>query len=117
MNDSVDTKAIQQKLEEEQKQLVARIADLSAQDPFTDTERANDNSGETDANEESSHDRFAAMVSELQDKVDAIGSALSRIADGTYGTCSSCGNPIEPQRLAILPTATLCLSCEAQKKK
>ncbi len=116
MND-FDTKNIETALLAEKEQLVGRIADLSAQDPFTDTDRANDNTGETDANEESSHDRFAAMVTELQEKVVAIDGALERIANGTYGACTNCGNPIEPQRLAILPTATLCLSCESSKKK
>jgi len=34
--------------------------------------------------------------------------ALQRIDDGTYGTCSACGEPIEPERLEHLPWATLC---------
>jgi DnaK suppressor protein len=38
---------------------------------------------------------------ELQDVQDA----LTRIEDGTYGTCLTCGEPIEPQRLRAVPTA------------
>ena len=37
-----------------------------------------------------------------------IEAALKRIDDGTFGICSTCGNPIEPERLEHLPWATLC---------
>jgi RNA polymerase-binding transcription factor DksA len=37
-----------------------------------------------------------------------IEAALTRIDDGTYGTCTACGRPIEPERLEYLPWATLC---------
>ena len=38
-----------------------------------------------------------------------IEAALSRIEDGTYGTCVACGRPISPERLEAVPYATLCL--------
>jgi RNA polymerase-binding transcription factor DksA len=38
-----------------------------------------------------------------------IEAALSRIEDGTYGTCSLCGNPIGSERLRALPWARLCI--------
>jgi RNA polymerase-binding protein DksA len=37
-----------------------------------------------------------------------IDAALGRIEAGTYGTCQSCGKPVEPERLEYLPWATLC---------
>jgi DnaK suppressor protein len=37
-----------------------------------------------------------------------VEAALRRIDDGTFGTCTACGNPIEPERLEYLPWATLC---------
>ena len=40
-----------------------------------------------------------------------IRAALQRIADGTYGTCASCGAEIAPARLKAQPTATLCINC------
>ena len=40
-----------------------------------------------------------------------IGSALERIAQGDYGYCVSCGEPIAPRRLELDPAAPLCLSC------
>ena len=103
-------------LEQEKKELVARIAELSAQDPFSDPDRASDNAAsDTEASEESSHDRFAAMVDELKAKLVSVDAALIRIGDGTYGYCTNCQSMIDTDRLGILPTATLCLSCETQK--
>jgi DnaK suppressor protein len=104
-------------LEDEKKHTNDRIAQLSAQDPFSDPDRANDNAAsDSEASEESSHDRFAAMVEELNNSLSEIDMALSRIADGTYGYCVNCKTMIDTDRLAILPTATLCLNCEKEKK-
>jgi RNA polymerase-binding transcription factor DksA len=105
-------------LEEEKQRLVGRIDELSKQDPFTDPDRGIDNAAsDTEASEESSHDRFAAMVDELKAKVIAIDDALIRISEGTYGYCTACHEMIDTDRLSVLPMATLCKSCEDNKKK
>ena len=38
--------------------------------------------------------------------------ALGRLADGTYGLCVDCEEPIAPRRLAAVPWALRCLSCQ-----
>lgn len=109
---------LREHLEEEKTRTLDRMATLSAQDPFSDPDRANDNAAsDNEAKEESSHDRFAAMVEELQKRLADIDAALLRISQGTYGYCSNCGQMIDTDRLAVLPTATLCLSCEAKKRR
>lgn len=45
-------------------------------------------------------------------RVRAIDDALRRIANGTFGVCLSCGDPLNPRRLAALPTALRCVTCE-----
>jgi len=103
-------------LEEEKKKLIREMSELSLQDPFSDPDRANDNAAsDSEANEESSHDRFTALLDELKVKLVHIDEALLRIGDGSYGFCSNCRQMIDTDRLAILPTATLCLSCEQKK--
>jgi DnaK suppressor protein len=37
--------------------------------------------------------------------------ALERLRDGSYGTCSSCGNQIPAGRLLVIPETTHCLGC------
>lgn len=109
---------IKKHLEEEKNRVAGRINELRAQDPFSDPDRANDNAAsDAEANEESSHDRFAALVLQLTGQVVQIDDALSRIAAGTYGFCTNCTDMIDTDRLSILPTATLCLACEQKKKK
>ncbi len=38
--------------------------------------------------------------------------ALARIAEGSYGTCSDCGEPIGWPRLNAQPTAERCIACQ-----
>lgn len=105
-------------LEEEKARLVSRITELSGQDPFSDPDRTNDNAAsDTEASEESDHDRVSALVTELKTQEAEVEKALRKITDGTYGFCVECGNMIDTDRLAIHPTATMCLTCEAKKKK
>ena len=51
--------------------------------------------------------RHSALTRRLAE----VEGALARIADGAYGTCSSCGRPILVERLVALPTATSCVRC------
>ena len=41
-----------------------------------------------------------------------VEAALYRIADGSYGTCSDCGEPIGSPRLNAQPTADRCIACQ-----
>ena len=42
----------------------------------------------------------------------AIDAALQRIDDGTYGTCTNCGQEIPRERLEASPWASLCIDCK-----
>ena len=46
-----------------------------------------------------------------------INEALSRIEDGTFGECESCGDDIEIRRLEARPTATLCIACKEEQEQ
>lgn len=46
-------------------------------------------------------------------EITQIRAALGRIADGSYGTCVRCGEPIAEARLDLLPWTPLCRSCAA----
>jgi RNA polymerase-binding protein DksA len=43
--------------------------------------------------------------------------ALVRIDDGSYGTCSNCGEPIGWPRLNAQPTAERCIACQEKVEK
>ncbi len=40
-----------------------------------------------------------------------VDAALRAIEAGTYGTCTSCGNPIAKERLEAIPWAPTCIDC------
>lgn len=44
-------------------------------------------------------------------EIKQIRAALKRIAEGTYGTCVRCGEPIAEARLDLLPWTSLCRRC------
>jgi len=37
--------------------------------------------------------------------------ALAKLAEGTYGKCDRCGEPILPARLHVAPESTVCIRC------
>ncbi|MEL6549027.1 MAG: TraR/DksA C4-type zinc finger protein [Pseudomonadota bacterium] len=48
-----------------------------------------------------------------QKEVRELNAALTRIADGTFGTCAVCGGPISVARLELLPQTRQCRTCAA----
>lgn len=43
---------------------------------------------------------------------ESVRRALGRIADARYGICQSCGQAIKPARLAAIPWAEYCRTCQ-----
>jgi RNA polymerase-binding transcription factor DksA len=46
-----------------------------------------------------------------QQEIRMIEAALDRIANGSYGVCVNCGDPIGDARLDVLPQAPRCRNC------
>ena len=55
-----------------------------------------------------------SIRAELQDRLDAVGSAERRLAEGTYGRSVRSGRPIPDARLEADPTAELTVEEAAQ---
>lgn len=56
---------------------------------------------------------FAARTMEREAKsLMQIGVALKRIAEGEFGICLDCEEPISPKRLAAVPWTSYCLHCQ-----
>ena len=47
----------------------------------------------------------------------AIDEALTRIEEGTFGTCARCGKPIAEARLEAMPYATKCIDCKRLEER
>jgi RNA polymerase-binding transcription factor len=50
-------------------------------------------------------------------QITAIRAALTRMAEGTYGICRTCEEPIVPHRLTAMLYATQCLECATQTEQ
>lgn len=109
---------IKLQLEEEKKKIEVNLDSLKSQDPFSDPDRLNDNAAsDTDAKEETSHDRVEAIEKELRLNLSEMNEALLRVEKGNYGICQNCGKMIDTDRLAVKPTALYCVECEKKKWK
>lgn len=61
----------------------------------------------------SPYGRDEALTLMIDQDLREIDAALTRLADGTYGLCADCSQPIPPRRLQALPFATLCVPCQS----
>ena len=52
----------------------------------------------------------------VEDEVHQVQAAQRRQAEGRYGICDDCGEPIDPERLAVRPQATLCITCQRRQE-
>lgn len=43
--------------------------------------------------------------------------ALAKLADGSYGLCDACGDPIPAGRLQARPESVLCVSCAQRARR
>ena len=50
-------------------------------------------------------------------RLQEVDEALDRIANGTYGICEECGEPIGLKRIEVRPVAKYCVSCKAKQEK
>lgn len=100
-------------LTKEEKKLNKRKQKLEKEDPYNNTDRLIDNAAtDTDAAEEFGHDRVAAMKKEVDKTLIRVRKTLTRIKLGKYALCESCGQMINTDRLAVDPTASLCIKCQ-----
>jgi RNA polymerase-binding transcription factor DksA len=52
-----------------------------------------------------------AMLQRLKERAASLEQTLSQVDEATYGICEQCGQPIHPDRLAVLPHTTVCVCC------
>ena len=104
------------KLVVQQEKLVKEIAQYQKEDPYKKNLRTNEVLDDA-ITEIEEHDRLIATSEELKKDLRSVEKALDRIETQRYGICVSCGNKIEKERLEIVPTTTMCLSCQSKSKE
>ena len=111
------------RLEEERLQLQGQLASIE-EATFSGTQ--SDVSGEVSFDDENAdagtftyeRERDLSIENNVRDLLRKIDRALARMDEGTYGTCSRCGKPIEKARLKALPYVDLCIKdAQAQARR
>ena len=114
-----DLKKIRSLLETEKKRLLEELEQLNADGRPSEDRREGSPFGkrEEEATESLELEKRLAMEKRIKDQLTANDDATRKIDAGTYGICESCGKPIEPARLEILPTARRCMNCKNLQAK
>jgi DnaK suppressor protein len=114
---------LRQRLEAERAELQEQLSTIE-ETQFATSQ--SDISGEVSFDEENAdagtftfeRERDLSIENNVRDLLGKIDRALSRMDEGTYGTCSRCGRPIEKARLKALPYADLCIKdAQAQSRR
>jgi len=114
---------LRERLLAEQVELQEQLATIEEQSFATSQ---SDISGEVSFDEENAdagtftfeRERDLSIENNVRDLLGKIDRALARMDDGTYGTCSRCGKPIEKARVKALPYADLCIKdAQAQARR
>lgn len=111
----MDTNHYKKILTAEKEKLIKEIGFYKKEDPYLNNYRGSETFDDAITDNEG-HDRLTATESELARLLKDTERALARIENGTYGICADCGQSISPERLAVMPTASLCASCQEKKK-
>lgn len=108
---------LEQVLDQRERSLRAKIAER--RDALEDASRPADPAGDVAdkaferTRAEVEHDLIEMSLQELAE----IAALRERLANGTYGECIECGEPIPPARLEVNPTARRCAACQVRYEK
>ncbi|HXF44218.1 MAG TPA: hypothetical protein VNK70_02015 [Candidatus Paceibacterota bacterium] len=96
------------RLQTEKKEILDNIGKMKADLDFgDDTDHLDEEADETEE-----MTKFLGLKKPLEDKLEAIETALERIRKGTYGKCEKCGMDIETEVLEAAPESSLCKHCK-----
>jgi DnaK suppressor protein len=112
---TIDISRMKETLEAERTRVVAAIENIRNENPGTVEDETGEETWDQHLADAATamHDRELdyGIADNEQQLLGAIDTALQRIEDGTYGTCTNCGKSISPERLEALPWTTLCIDC------
>jgi DnaK suppressor protein len=108
-------KRVQEQLESEHKRLAGELSQVQTSASSSDERREGSPFGkrEEEATETLELEKRLTLENRIRQEIAAVEHALGKFEKGTYGLCENCGQPIPPERLEVLPQASLCMNCKA----
>ena len=99
-------------IEDRKRQLEDRMAELTQSQERLEEDRDEVTNSELVGEVDEPDDDLTEGLDDVRvGEMRAIQAALGRIEAGTYGTCTNCGEPIEEERLDLLPETPFCSAC------
>jgi DnaK suppressor protein len=108
-------KHIQEQLENERKRLTSELEQVQTSASSSEERREGSPFGkrEEEATETLELEKRLTIENRIRQELAAVEHALEKFEKGNYGLCENCGQPIDPERLEVLPQASLCMNCKA----
>jgi RNA polymerase-binding transcription factor DksA len=92
-------------------QITALSADLLAMMAASESTNADDEHDPEGATIAFERAQLVAVLQQAQTRLADLDRGLALLADGTYGVCERCGEPIGAERLLARPAARTCILC------
>ena len=93
-------------------------ADVHAAELARQADAAQSGQGVADRKDEAATRQRAALSGQQEERdrneLGQVQAALRRLDAGSYGDCSSCGEPIPLNRLMVQPAAERCAACQGK---
>ena len=80
-----------------------------------DLAREHEHDSAEQAQERQNDDVLRGLLVETEEELRRVGLARQRLAQGHYGECQRCGEPIGEARLRAMPAAEYCLECASRQ--
>ena len=121
MTTAIDTELFRKRLIEERKRVQEAIDYLHEENPGSIQDETQDSTADNHPGDMATvtFDRELDYTLEENEGrlLQAIDAALTRMDDGSYGVCVSCGQPIGAERLEALPWTTQCIDCKRKEER
>ena len=121
MSTTIDTELFRKRLIEERKRVQEAIDYLHEENPGSIQDETQDSTADNHPGDMATvtFDRELDYTLEENEGrlLQAIDAALTRMDDGSYGVCVSCGQPIGAERLEALPWTTQCIDCKRKEER
>ena len=121
MSTTIDTEHFRKRLQDERKRVREAIDYLHEENPGNVQDETQDSTADNHPADVATvtFDRELDYSLEENEErlLEAIDAALGRIDDGTFGICSTCGQPIGEERLEALPWTTQCIDCKRKEER
>jgi len=112
--EALELKNVEEQLYQQRKMLLQRIQ--REEKKITSTEVLNPDRSDL-ASSYDQQQRRTAILERAKSQLAEVEDALQRLSQNRFGECTNCGEQINPERLAAIPSAPLCLACQQKQEK